>query len=97
MPCSKAFQAIKQQLIVISLSNKSRHDFDLARQAKKEIMDLTTIHTEIILITIYLCHVRSCFIDDLPADPLGHFVAAGRPNIVLGHHMPASKALGQPS
>lgn len=30
-------------------------------------------------------------------DPLGHCVAAGRPNLVFGHQMPASKALGQPS
>ena len=30
-------------------------------------------------------------------DPLGQFMAAGRPNLVLGHQMPASNALGQPS
>lgn len=29
-------------------------------------------------------------------DPLGQFVAAGRPNLVLGHQMPASNTLGQP-
>lgn len=32
-----------------------------------------------------------------PMDPLGQFMAAGRPNLVLGHQMPASNALGQPS
>lgn len=30
-----------------------------------------------------------------PMDPLGQFMAAGRPNLVLGHQMPASNALGQ--
>lgn len=32
-----------------------------------------------------------------PTDPLGQFMAAGRPNLVLGHQMPASNDLGQPS
>lgn len=32
-----------------------------------------------------------------PMDPLGQLMAAGRPNLVLGHQMPASNALGQPS
>ncbi|KAG7276377.1 hypothetical protein CRUP_014409 [Coryphaenoides rupestris] len=34
---------------------------------------------------------------DSPMDPLGQLTAAGRPNLVLGHQMVASKALGQPS
>lgn len=33
---------------------------------------------------------------DLPTDPLGHGTAAGCPNFVCGHQMPASNALGHP-
>lgn len=32
----------------------------------------------------------------LPMDPLGHGTAAGCPNLVCGHQMPASNALGHP-
>lgn len=32
----------------------------------------------------------------LPTDPLGHGTAAGCPNLVCGHQMPASNAFGQP-
>lgn len=32
----------------------------------------------------------------LPTDPLGHGTAAGCPNLVCGHQMPASNALGHP-
>ena len=39
-------------------------------------------------------HINGCH---SPMEPLGQLMAAGRPNWVLGHQMPASKALGQPS
>lgn len=47
--------------------------------------------------TPHVAFISRGIIKYTPTDPLGQSMAAGRPNLVLGHQMPASNDLGQPS